>query len=124
MASRFTIRLTATRVLNTTRNVALADHAEFARSPWSRFRGLMAQKAIEPGYGLVIEPCNSIHMFFMRFAIDAVFLDKEGRVVYIADSIKPWRISRIVRKAKRVIEMPSGTCQRTGTKPGDLVAFN
>lgn len=111
------------KIFNATRDVALADHADLARSPWARFRGLMGRRALVEGSGLVLEPCNSIHMFFMRFSIDAVFLDRDWKVVYIAHRIKPWRITRLVRKAKRVIEMPAGTCQTSGTVVGDVLTM-
>lgn len=62
-------------------------------------------------------------MFFMRFAIDAIFVDREWKVIHIAHCIKPWRVSRIVPRSRRVIELPAGTCRITGTSPGDVLSL-
>ena len=79
----------------------------------------MLSPALPEGGGLVIEPCNSIHMFFMRYPLDVVFTDAEGRVLFMYRGIKPWRMGRIVRGAKRAIELPEGTLERTHTEIGD-----
>lgn len=62
-----------------------------------------------PSSALWIEPCNSIHMFFMRFPIDAVFLDRQGRVKRVLRELKPWRVSPLVFGARTVVELPAGT---------------
>ena len=85
--------------------------------------GLDGRRRLGEGEGLVLEPANGIHMFFMRFAIDAVFVDREWTVLHICPSIKPWRVSRVVRKSRRVIEMPAGQCAQTGTQVGDTLAL-
>jgi uncharacterized membrane protein (UPF0127 family) len=87
----------------------VVEDLELARSSWSRFVGLMGRPGLERGRGLWIEPCNSIHMFFMRFAIDVLFLDKERRVKKVMLRLKPWRISPIVFGARTVVELPAGT---------------
>lgn len=112
------------RVINTTRRTALAEETEFARSPWARFRGLMlrAKRDFGKGRALVIDPCSSIHMFFMRFPIDVLYLDRENRVVRAQQGIRPWRIGPLyTRGAKFVIELPEGTIQATGTQVGDQI---
>ena len=87
----------------------LVADLEVARTSWSRFVGLMGRKDLAPGRALWIEPCNSIHMFFMRFAIDVLFLDREGRVKRVMLRLRPWRISPIVFGARTVVELPAGT---------------
>jgi uncharacterized membrane protein (UPF0127 family) len=82
---------------------------EIARSSWSRFVGLMGRRELPAGHALWIEPCNSIHMFFMRFAIDVLFLDREGRVKRVLLKLKPWRVSPIVFGSRTVVELPAGT---------------
>lgn len=84
-------------------------HVEVARSTWARFMGLMGRPQMDPGSGLYLEPCNSIHMFFMRFAIDVLFLDRSGKVKRVLLNLKPWRISPIVFGARSVVELPAGT---------------
>jgi len=68
---------------------------------------------------LVIEPCNSIHMFFMRYSLDVIFVDRDGRVLFLYEGIKPWRVGRLVKGARMAIELPTGTINRTNTEVGD-----
>jgi uncharacterized membrane protein (UPF0127 family) len=93
--------------------VVVAD-VEMARSSWSRFVGLMGRGSLDSGAGLWIEPCNSIHMFFMRFPIDVLFLDRQRRVKKVILNLKPWRISPIVFGARTVVELPAGTLANKG----------
>ncbi len=58
-------------------------------------------------------------MFFMRFAIDAVFIDRQGRVVRVAADLPPWRFATAARGARDVLELPAGTAARTLTQAGD-----
>jgi len=87
----------------------LVPELEIASTSWSRFVGLMGRAGIAPGHGLWIEPSNSIHMFFMRFAIDVLFLDREGKVKRVLLKLKPWRLSPIVFGARTTVELPPGT---------------
>lgn len=66
--------------------------AEVARSLWARMKGLIGRRGLPPGQGLLILRCNAIHTCFMRFAIDATFYDRRGRVVRIVRDIRPWRL--------------------------------
>ena len=65
--------------------------AEVARGFMARTRGLVGRRGLPPGQGLLILRCNAIHTFFMRFAIDATFFDRHGRVVKTVRNIRPWR---------------------------------
>ena len=65
--------------------------AEVARSFWARVKGLIGRRGLPPGRGLLILRCNAIHTFFMRFAIDATFYDREDRIVKVVHNIRPWR---------------------------------
>ena len=65
--------------------------AEVAESAFERMHGLIGRSGLEHGKGLLILRCNCIHTFFMRFPIDATFLDGEGRVVKTVRNIRPWR---------------------------------
>jgi uncharacterized membrane protein (UPF0127 family) len=104
--------------LETASGSVVADQVELADTMWSRFMGLMFRRELLPGHGLAIRPCNSIHMFFMRFALDVVFVDADGRVVRVLNSIRPWRASSLVRGAKAAIELPAGTAARSVLVPG------
>jgi uncharacterized protein len=107
--------------LETEAGVLVADHVDVADDLLSRARGLMFRPGLAPGHGLALRPCSSVHMFFMRFPLDVVFVDGEGRVVRILAGIRPWRASGIVRGAKAAIELPVGTAARAGVTPGTVV---
>jgi uncharacterized membrane protein (UPF0127 family) len=83
-------------------------------------RGLLGRSELAPGEGLWIRPTNSIHMFFMRFAIDAVYLDRDGKVVKVVSRLRPWRMS-FCRRARSVIELAAGEAERWCLQPGDRV---
>lgn len=100
----------------------LAESAEEARTMWSRFKGLMLRRGLPDGGGLVIAPCGSIHMFFMRFTIDAVFFNREGRVTKVARSVRPWiGLAFGGRGAHGVVELPRHAAE--GVNPGDTLRF-
>ena len=113
----------ALRVTNETRGRILADQAEEARGLLGRLRGLMGRRELPVGGGLLISPCNSIHMFFMHFSIDALFLDRGGRVVKLVAALPPWRLTPIYWRARSVLELPAGVGTASGTQVGDLVLF-
>ncbi len=111
-----------TVIENKTTGAVVADHATSATNPWTRFRGLMLRSALGPGEGLIIRPCSSIHMMFMRFPIDAVFFDKDQRVTKVARNVRPWRgLAFGGRGAKCVIELPLGAA--AGIEAGHQLAF-
>jgi len=111
------------QVRNVTRDRPIGDRVEEAASWFTRFRGLLGRDGLAAGEGLHIVPCNSIHMFFMRFPIDVAFLDSEGTVVEAVHAIKPWRATRIFWKAHSALELPAGTLAATGTVVGDRLDF-
>ena len=69
----------------------LGVDAEIAESAFERMRGLIGRAGLGRGKGMLITKCNCIHTFFMRFPIDATFLDREGNVVKVVRNIRPWR---------------------------------
>lgn len=110
-------------VRNTTRSTTLATRARLASSFGTRFMGLMLRRGVQDGGGLYMTRSSSIHSFFMRFRFDALYVDGERRVVKVVHAMKPWRISFGGRGAKDVLELPAGVAERTGTQPGDQLAF-
>jgi protein-S-isoprenylcysteine O-methyltransferase Ste14/uncharacterized membrane protein (UPF0127 family) len=102
----------------------LADRLRPAHTHWSRLRGLLGTKRLEPGEGLWIKPSNQIHMFGMRYALDLVFLDDAGRVLRLVHALAPNRISPQVVGATSVLELPAGTLERTTLAEGDLVEID
>ena len=91
--------------------VVLAQEVEKAFSFFKRLKGLMFREKMDPATAMLIDPCPQIHTCFMRFALDVLFLDKDGKVVYVMENMKPWRLSPIVRHATQTLEMPAGTLQ-------------
>ncbi|MFH0753748.1 MAG: DUF192 domain-containing protein [Candidatus Omnitrophota bacterium] len=108
-------------VINLTQNTILCRHTEIADTFFSRARGLLGRKSLPMDAGMVITRCQSIHMFFMKFSIDVVFIDNAGIVVGAVTSIKPWRLSPVFWKAAKVIELPEKTIEKTKTKVGDCL---
>jgi uncharacterized membrane protein (UPF0127 family) len=104
---------------NITKGITIADKAVKAANFLARGRGLMLAPPLAAGGALVIEPCNSIHMFFMRYPLDIIFLDKHGTVLFMYEGIKPWRLGRVVRGAKSAVELPEGTIAASRTEVGD-----
>jgi uncharacterized protein len=88
---------------------------------FSKFLGLMGRNNID--YGLLIPRCASIHTFFMKITIDAVFTDSRGIVVKLAQKIQPWRIVLPVRGASNTLELNSGTASTLGIKEKDIVTY-
>jgi uncharacterized membrane protein (UPF0127 family) len=117
------------RARNLTRGAVLAERVEVAASLWAKFMGLMGRPVLPPGDGLWLPDSNGIHMFFMRFPIDALFLgrrapDGSAGVVAVRSGLPAWRgIVPFVRGAHGVLELPSGTLATTGTSVGDRVTF-
>ena len=117
------VRPEEVRLVNTTRDVVLAERVERAAAMVDRILGLLGRSTFADGDALIISPCNAIHTFFMKFPIDAVFLDRSGRVVRTVPELRPWRATRFHLAAAQVIELPAGTVARTGTCVGDQLIF-
>ena len=117
------------RARNLSRGTDLATAVESADSLWAKFMGLMGRPALEPGAGLWLSDSNGIHMMFMRFAIDAVFLgkpDEDGAriVVSVHPGLARWRgLVPLVRGAHGVLELPVGAIAASGTVMGDRIAL-
>lgn len=85
-------------------------------------RGLLGRRSLAADEGLLLRPASSIHTAFMRFAIDAVFLDREGAVLHVAHDLKPWRMAAM-RRARTVLELPAGCTRGRGLEPGKKLTF-
>jgi uncharacterized membrane protein (UPF0127 family) len=110
---------------NLQRGTVLAERMETAASLWAKFLGLMGRARLGPGEGLWLPASNGIHMMFMRFAIDAVFVSRPGAdgvrtVRSVHRDLHAWTgIVPLVRGADGVLELPVGTIDATGTAVGD-----
>lgn len=110
-------------VINVHNGAVLATRAQLASGFCSRLVGLLGRAALEEGEALILRPCNSVHMFFMRFPIDVLFLNRRGRVVGLAWNLPPGAVSRIYPDAFQAVELPAGTLGKTGTSVGDVIEF-
>ncbi len=111
------------RVVNRTRQTTLVQKGGVAASWWSRMIGLLGRRGLEPGDGLLLRGEQAIHMLFMRFAIDVVYLDRQGRVLRAIDNLAPWRLGPFLRESRDVLELPVGTIAASGTRMGDELVF-
>jgi hypothetical protein len=95
---------------------------ELADTSAKRRTGLLKHERLEPGHGLWIVPCESVHTFFMKFAIDLVYVDRKHKVRKVRSAVPPWRLSACL-SAHSILELPAGTAERTGTQAGDELLF-
>jgi uncharacterized membrane protein (UPF0127 family) len=96
-----------TGVLKKVDGTVVCARCKVAESPLARMRGLLGRSSLAADEGMLFRPAGSIHMFFMRFPIDAVFCDRDLQVVAVARDVRPWRTAR-ARGAKVVVELAVG----------------
>ena len=108
-------------IINTTKNTVIAQDVRKADTFFSRMIGLLNKTSLLKGEALIITHCQSIHMFFMRFAIDAIFINKDDCVVGLVKNIKPFQLSPIFFRSSYVIEVPVGVIAQTATTVGDHI---
>jgi uncharacterized membrane protein (UPF0127 family) len=112
-----TVRLV--RVENVSRGTTVAQRVRVASSSVDRTVGLLRTPEVKPGEGLWIERAPSIHMFLMRYAIDAVFVSKVGRVTKVVADLRPWRVVWWAPGARDCLELRAGAAALSGTQVGD-----
>lgn len=110
------------RIRNSTRNTVLATAVLVAETSSQRRTGLLKRTSLPPGEGLLIGPCEAVHSFGMKFAIDVLFLDRKHKVLKIRPEMGRGKISVCLR-SHSVLELPAGTAAATGTVPGDQLEF-
>ncbi|RQW85711.1 MAG: DUF192 domain-containing protein [Geobacter sp.] len=104
------------------KGMELGNDISLAASLPARLKGLLGKNKLEAGKGLLISPCKGIHTFFMKFPIDAVFLNKDNRIVALVRSFPPNRMTSIYLKASSVLELPAGTLG-VSVVVGDAIEF-
>ena len=100
----------------------VCERCELADTVRTRMKGLLGRKELPVGSGLWIRPASSIHMFFMRFPIDAVFLDRDLNVLGVTPRLSPWRWARR-RGARAVLELGAGEANRLGVRQGERLTY-
>lgn len=111
------VRLRAKTVVRAD-ELAVCERCLVADTPLSRLRGLLGRSRLASGEGLLIRPTSAIHTCFMRFPIDAVFLDRDLVVVKVVSDLRPWRFAAR-RGAKAVLELAAGESARRGIHAGE-----
>ncbi len=117
------------RALNQTRETVLCARLENAGGLAGQGRGLLGRDTLEPGTGMLFEngrftPFMWMHMFFMRFAIDIVFLGRGDTVIKINRRLRPWRVSSVVFGARKALELQAGASDESATQVGDHIVFD
>jgi uncharacterized membrane protein (UPF0127 family) len=110
------------KVRNLDRGTVLAEAADVADTSAKRRTGLLKHTKLEPGAGLWIAPCEAVHSFGMKFAIDVVYLDRKKRVRKVRKEMVPRRLSACLT-AHSVLELPVGVIEASRTEPGDQLEF-
>ncbi len=100
----------------------LAERTMMANTSETRRTGLLKHESLPKGEGLWIAPCEAVHSFWMKFAIDVLYLNKKKQVVKIRRNMVPWRLSACLR-AHSVLELPAGMAAETRTETGDQLVF-
>src|ERR1700756_1610167 len=108
--------------VRTAEGATLCERCEIAESMVARTRGLLGRPGLEPGGGMLIDPAGSVHMFFMRFPIDVVFLVRDRTVVGVRHRLAPWRVAG-ARHAVASLELPAGRAAEVGVEEGDVLGF-
>jgi uncharacterized membrane protein (UPF0127 family) len=109
--------------VRTSGGAVVCDACLIADGPWLRMKGLLGRSDLPDGEGILLRPASSIHMAFMRFPIDAVFLARDLTVLKVVRDLAPWRMASR-RRAHAVLELPAGTCARSGVREDDQLILD
>lgn len=107
------------KIINKRNNELIGDKIISGDTMLLRFVGLMGKKSLNDGEGLLLIPCNSIHMMFMKISLDIVFINKNNTIIHLIENIKPWRISPIIFKSHSVLELPVNSIKSKDLKIND-----
>jgi uncharacterized membrane protein (UPF0127 family) len=108
--------------VRTAEGAILCERCEIPESAFGRARGLLGRDGLEAGGGMLIDRAGSVHMFFMRFPIDVVFLARDRTVVGVKHRLAPWRVAG-ARRAVASLELPAGRVAEVGVEEGDVLVL-
>jgi uncharacterized membrane protein (UPF0127 family) len=105
-------------IIHARTGMSIATSIERAVTRATRRRGLLGRDGLEPGTAMILEPCAAVHTAFMRFALDLLFVDREGYAVKIMRDVPPWRMA-FAPRAHAVVEMAAGSLVQHDICVGD-----
>jgi uncharacterized membrane protein (UPF0127 family) len=106
--------------IRTAEGAVVCERCEIPGTAFGRMRGLLGRTGLDPGGGMLIDSAPSVHMFFMRFPIDVVFLDRDWKVVGVRHRLRPWRVAG-ARRAVAALELPAGAAAASGVQEGAVL---
>ena len=112
------------RIENSTKNTTLAENCTVADTFFTRLKGLLGTPSLNTGEGLLLVGEKSIHTFFMAFPIDVIYIDREKTVIKLNRNLVPNRIGKHISQSAYILEVPTGTIDRTRTATGDQLRFS
>ncbi len=115
-------RASLARVRRSADGAIVCERCEIPESAFGRARGLLGRSGLEPGEGMLIDRAGAVHMFFMRFQIDVVFLARDRTVVGVKHRLAPWRVAG-ARHAVASLELLAGRAAEVGLEKGDILVF-
>jgi len=116
-------RASLARIRRSSDGAVVCDRCEMPHSAFGRMRGLLGRDGLEPGSGMLIDAAPSVHMFFMRFPLDVVFVDRDMKVVRVVERLRPWRVAG-ARRAAAALELPAGAAAAAGVNVGDILVLD
>lgn len=108
---------------NESRDASLGERIRVADRWWPRLRGMIGHPEPRAGEGLLLRPCQGVHMQWMRYPLDIAFVSQTDEVVAVYHELRPWRFSKTHREASCALELPAGTLRATGTEVGDRIRW-
>jgi len=115
-------RVSLVRLRRSSDGAVVCERCEIPESMFGRMRGLLGRDGLAPGSGMLIDQAPQVHMFFMRFPVDVVFLDRDRKVVRVVERLRPWRVAS-ARRAAAALELPAGAAAAAGVNVGDILGF-
>ncbi|MRH44325.1 DUF192 domain-containing protein [Aquibacillus halophilus] len=111
------------KLVNLSTNETVATNIKRAYTFLKRLKGLMFTKKLHSDTGLHIKPCRSVHTFFMKYAIDVLYLDVGNQVIAIDESMVPGKVGKLYKDATSVIELPAGSVTENKIEIGHKLNF-
>jgi hypothetical protein len=110
-------------ISNTSRNTVIGESIDVAETASQKVKGLLGRDGLDEGHGLLFRGAGSLHTLFMRFPIDIIYTDKQGKVVKTAHAVKPFKLVAAPLRCDCAIELPAGVIAASDTRVGDYLKF-